>query len=256
MVAANKIRENESLWRLWKAASDNGDVNEVSILDRVLELNAPLAHSCLTSCKLPPVASFDEDDMLQEIMLGMLDSFKKWFPENGFSICSFMMRGGLWRVLSTYNEKSRLIHIPKHICDKIVKLRKENDSNIQEDDVFDALRTTGVKSFNETVSENGWTYGDIITEDGQDDHLRMSSIDENAVEEVVCAAIDRMFKAKDANVIKLRLGLNGFEEKSASEIAQLNGCTKQYISCKLRNCYAKMAASRTFKALRKELLGK
>lgn len=185
-------------------------------------------------------------DLIQEGNIGLMRAASKFNAEKG---CKFNTLA-IWWIRQAINralvDKSRTIRIPSNINELLNKIKREqalyiqkNETapsteelskilNIDEDKIQVALdMSQAVSSLDIPVDEDGETsVGDLVA-----DTSLMNPLDQMIVEcnKDIIEMVLSTLSEREADIVRLRFGLNNQEPKTLEQIGQLYGVTRERI---------------------------
>lgn len=205
------------------------------------------------SDRLPPPLSKDEErDCLKmlktepeaarrtliEHNLRLVVYIAKRFENTGISIEDLVSIGtiGLIKAINTFN------------TDKNIKLATYASRCIENEILMYLRKTSGMKSevsFDEPLSTD-WDGNELLLSDvlGTDSDMIMRPLEDDADRQLLYDAISRL-SPREKEIIVLRFGLSGTEERTQKEVADMLGISQSYIS---------RIEKRTIQRLRREMV--
>lgn len=218
-------------------------------LGNILEANKNLVHSIAKKYWFSKTPSFDEDDIFQAGMEGLLKSVEKFdlSRENQFSTyATYWIVQGISRAIDEY---STTIRFPVHVREKIRQLNKvesefwyKNQEEASNKELGELLNVTEdkikelkkIRNFANLISldspineEKDSTLSDFIPD--YESKLPEEYYFEHELVIELKSIMKEKLKDREARVLSLRFGLDDSHPRTLEEIGQIEGCTRERI---------------------------
>ena len=211
-------------------------------------------------------------DLISEGNIGLMNAADRFNPDLGYHFISYAVWWIRQSILKAICEKSRMIRLPLNRANELVqieKLRKRSDAAMTDSEELEHISSEmGIDR--ETVSEIMNAARDVISLDAPVDNVRgidslgdlledtrYESPESFAVNAALTSDISALLDTlpqREAEIIKLRYGLDGNEPMSLKDIGDVFGLTKERIrqiekkAIKRMEAPAKMSCLETYVA--------
>ena len=211
-------------------------------------------------------------DLISEGNIGLMNAADRFNPDLGYHFISYAVWWIRQSILKAICEKSRMIRLPLNRANELVqieKLRKRTDAAMSDSEELEHISSEmGIDR--ETVREIMNAARDVVSLDTPVDSARgidslgdliednrYESPESFAVNAALASDIDALLATlpeREAEIIKLRYGLEGCEPMSLKEIGEVFGLTKERIrqiekkAIKRLEAPAKMSSLETYVA--------
>ena len=205
-------------------------------------------------------------DLVQEGGIGLMKAAEKFDPDRGFKFstyATYWIRQAISRAIA---EQNRVIRVPVHMIDlasKVKKVSQELTQQFQRSPKFEEIAAfmdipvEKVKevfdTFDDTLSldvpltsDDDATMGDMIADDGFVSPLE-SIIKDDRHNQIL--AVLGTLDEREAQIVKMRFGLDDGQPKTLAEIGEHFGCSREWIRQQMEKAMRKLRSP-----LRKKML--
>ncbi|MGM9877577.1 MAG: RNA polymerase sigma factor RpoD/SigA [Bacilli bacterium] len=258
-ISEYKLLSNEEIVELFKKY-ENGDVKA---RERIINHNLRLV---IFIAKKYVGCDLDIEDLVQEGNDGLIRAVDTYDYRRGNKFSTYAYICIKHKIQRAIQNTSKVIRIPIHMQEKILKVKKASDSficangrepNNKELSLLTGLSVNTIKdvknhcvdtvSSNTTVGERGEDELESLLEDKADDSCNVEDI---VIDRLIYSSISdilseiNVLNEREKTILRLRIGDDDCDKKTLDEVAQEFNLTKERIrqiekrgSDKLRNIY-------------------
>lgn len=209
--------------------------------DRMIEANIRLAYSVAIKYRYSGELL---DDLLQEANVGLMKAVDRFDWRRGFKFSTYAtwwIRQSVYRYIAV---KSRLIRLPVHVFDKAMKIEKialkfENENSRPplacEISKLSGIPESKVLAFQklliEPISIDAVDVDGMLAFDARDSYTQPDPIEvtyKKSTESVTNNLLAKL-SIQEANVLRMRYGLNGVGEMTLDQIGDLKNVTRERV---------------------------
>ncbi len=185
-------------------------------------------------------------ELIAEGNLGLMKGAEHFEPEQGFKFSTYAtwwIRQGIARALIDY----KLVHIPAQLVPQISKLIEcQNEKDLEKAErLLFAQKAARIMSLDKAVdSASDSFYSVLITREN-----RYSSFEISDIGEVIETEIGKKLSHRDAEILRMRFGLNGYTPMTLEEVGKIYKVTRERIRQLEKNAIIRLGSNKKLKKI-------